>query len=92
MSKTRERLKVSSTTQPQTLAGAIAKCITVDHKDVEIVAIGAGAINQAVKAQIMARRFCSGSGIDLAFIPAFRTIEIDQKEVTAIAFIVRILE
>lgn len=87
MSKQRERLKVKSTTRPQELAGAIAKYITVDRKDVEIVAVGAGAANQAVKGLIMARRFVSSAGIDLAFIPAFETIEIDGKEITAIKWI-----
>lgn len=83
----RERLKVKSTTRPQELAGAIAKYLTVDKKDVEIVAIGAGALNQAVKGLIMARRFVSSSGIDLAYKPAFETIVIDEKEVTAIKWL-----
>lgn len=83
----RERLKVKSTTRPQELAGAIAKYLTVDHKDVEIVAVGAGALNQAVKGLIMARRFVSSSGIDLAYKPAFETIVIDEKEITAIKWL-----
>lgn len=83
----RERLKVSATTRPQELAGAVAKFITVDKKDIEIVAVGAGAVNQAVKGLIMARRFVSSSGLNLAFIPAFETLEIGGKEVTALKFI-----
>lgn len=87
MTKPRERLKVRATTAPQKLAGTIAKSITVDHKDVEIVAVGAGAINQATKGLIMARRFVSSAGINLAFIPAWETLEIEGKEVTAIKWI-----
>lgn len=83
----RERLKVSASTSPQKTAGAIAKFITVDKKKIEIVAVGAGAVNQATKALIMARRFASSSGIDLAFKPAFETLNIDGKEITAIKWI-----
>lgn len=87
MKPPRERLKVSSATRPQTLAGAIAKYIVNDRKEVEIVSVGAGAGNQAIKALILARRFVSSSGIDLAFKPAFETITIDDKEVTAVKWI-----
>lgn len=87
MSKQRERLKVSAKTSPQILAGAIAKFITVDRKDIEVVAVGAGAINQATKGLIMARRFVSSTGVDLAFKPAFETLIIDGKEMTAIKWI-----
>lgn len=83
----RERLKVSATTSPQKTAGAIAKFITIDRKPIEIVAVGAGAINQATKALILARRFTSSSGINLAFIPAFETLTIGDKEVTAVKWI-----
>lgn len=88
MTKTRERLRVKNSTVPQDLAGAIAKYITLDKQDVEIVAIGAGAISQAVKGIILARRFVSSSGIDLVVIPAFEGLTIDGKEVTAIKFLV----
>lgn len=81
--KTRQKLKVSSTTKPQVLAGAIAKFIVQDRVDIEIIAIGAGANQQCTKALILARRFVSSSGMNLAFIPAFETIEIDGKEITA---------
>lgn len=83
----RERLKVSAKTSPQVLAGAIAKFITVDHKKIEIIAVGAGAINQATKGMILARRFVSSSGLDIAFKPAFETLTIEGKEITAIKWI-----
>jgi stage V sporulation protein S len=79
----RQRLKVSGSTKPQDLAGAIAKFILQDRQQIEIIAIGAGANQQCTKAMILARRFVSSSGMNLAFIPAFETIIIDGKEITA---------
>ncbi len=87
MSKQREKLRVSDTTRPQKLAGAIAKMHTIDNKDYEVVAVGAGAVNQAVKGLILARRFVSSNGINLAFIPAFEDLVIEGKEVTGIKFL-----
>lgn len=55
----------------------------------EIQAIGAGAINQAVKAVAIARGFVAPSGMDLVCIPAFTDIEIDGQERTAIKLIVQ---
>lgn len=86
MQKEREPLRVSSTTRPEKLAGAIAK-FHEERTDVEIVAVGAGAVNQAIKGLIMARRFVSSTGANLAFIPAFGTLEIKGKEVTAVKFL-----
>ena len=91
MTSTRQRLKVSAKTRPQELAGAIAKFITQDHQDVEVIAIGAGANQQCTKALIMARRFTSSAGLNLAFIPAFETLDIDGKEITAIKWLVETL-
>lgn len=83
----RERLRVGNKTSPQNLAGAIAGYITRDHKDVEIVAVGAGAVNQATKGCILARRYVSSNGIDLTFKIGFETLNIDGKETTAIKWI-----
>ena len=54
----------------------------------EIQAIGAGAINQAIKAIAIARGFVAPSGIDLAFVPAFQEISINNEDRTAIKLIV----
>lgn len=81
---TKATLKASATTRPQDLAGAVAKYLTHDHQDVEIVVVGAGALSQAVKGLIIARRFVASAGIDLTFVPSFRTIDINDKEVTAV--------
>ena len=83
-----EVLKVSSHSNPNAVAGALAGVIR-EHGHAEIQAIGAGAINQSVKAVAIARGFLSPSGIDLVCIPAFTDIEIDGEERTAIKLIVQ---
>tara|TARA_Y100000588_G_C14137874_1_gene874661 strand:- start:458 stop:718 length:261 start_codon:yes stop_codon:yes gene_type:complete len=81
-------LKVSSHSNPNSVAGALAGVIR-ENGSAEIQAIGAGAINQAVKAIAIARGYVSPSGIDLVCIPAFADIEIDGEERTAIKLIVQ---
>lgn len=83
-----EVLKVSSNSNPNSVAGALAGVIR-EHGKAEMQAIGAGAINQAVKAIAIARGFVSPSGMDLICIPAFTDIEIDGEERTAIKLIVQ---
>lgn len=75
----REVLKVSAKTMPNAVAGAIAGIVR-GGKTVEIQAIGAGAVNQAVKAVAIARGFLAPSGIDLIAIPAFHDIEMETGE------------
>lgn len=83
-----EVLKVSSKSNPNSVAGALAGVIR-EHGMAEIQAIGAGAINQSIKAIAIARGFVSPSGIDLVCIPAFADIEIDGEERTAIKLIIK---
>ncbi|MBE0450666.1 MAG: stage V sporulation protein S [Clostridiales bacterium] len=83
-----EVLKVSSKSNPNSVAGALAGVIR-EHGSAEIQAVGAGAINQSVKAIAIARGFVSPSGIDLVCIPAFSDIIIDGEERTAIKLIVQ---
>ena len=80
-------LKVAAKTSPNSLAGALAGLIREDGK-AEIQSIGAGALNQAIKAIAIARGFVAPGGIDLICIPAFCDIEIDGEERTAIKLIV----
>jgi len=80
-------LKVSSNSKPNAVAGALAGVIRESGK-AELQAIGAGAINQAVKAIAIARGYVAPSGVDLICIPAFTDVEIDGEERTAIKFIV----
>lgn len=80
-------LKVSSKSQPNSVAGALAGVLR-ENGSAEIQAIGAGALNQAVKAIAIARGFVAPSGIDLVCIPAFTDIVIDGEERTAIKLII----
>jgi stage V sporulation protein S len=79
-------LKVSAKSNPNKVAGAIAGTIREQGK-AEINTIGAGSLNQAIKAIAIARGFVAPGGIDLICIPAFVDIEIDGEERTAIKLI-----
>ncbi|WP_315166649.1 stage V sporulation protein S [Metaclostridioides mangenotii] len=78
-----EILKVSTKSNPNSLAGALASVIRRDGV-AEVQAIGAGALNQSIKAVAIARGFLAPSGVDLVCIPAFTEIEIDGNKKTAI--------
>ncbi|MCX7885382.1 stage V sporulation protein S [Caloramator quimbayensis] len=82
-----EVLKVSGKSNPNAVAGALSGVLR-DNGCAEIQAIGAGAINQAVKAIAIARGFMAPSGLNLVCIPAFTDIVIEGEERTAIKFIV----
>ena len=78
-----ELLKVSAKSNPNLVAGAIAG-ITRENKEVELQAIGAGSVNQAVKAVAVARVFLEEDGISIACIPGFTEIEVGEESRTAI--------
>ncbi|HKL13846.1 MAG TPA: stage V sporulation protein S [Halanaerobiales bacterium] len=80
-------LKVSADSDPNSVAGALAGVLR-EQGNAELQAIGAGALNQGVKAVAIARGYVAPSGIDLICIPAFTDIEIDGEERTAIKLIV----
>ena len=82
-----EMLKVSSKSNPNSVAGAIAN-IFREKGNVEIQAVGAGALNQAIKAVAIARGFVAPTGKNLVCIPAFQDISIDGEERTAIKIII----
>ena len=82
-----EILKVSSKSNPNSVAGAIAN-VFKEKNTVEIQSVGAGAINQAIKAIAIARGFVAPSGKNLICTPAFSDISIDGEERTAIKLIV----
>ncbi len=82
-----EILKVSAKSNPNSVAGALAGVLR-EHSSAEMQAIGAGALNQAVKAVAIARGFVAPHGIDLICIPAFTDINIEGEERTAIKLIV----
>lgn len=83
-----EILKVSSKSNPSKVAGAIANVFRTDGI-VEIQTIGAGSLNQAIKAIAIARGFVAPSGKNLVVVPAFSDILIDGSEKTAIKLIVK---
>ena len=82
-----ELLKVSAKSSPNGVAGAIAGLIKENGK-VEMQAIGAGAINQAVKAVAIARGFMVPTGVDISCTPCFTEVMIDDAEKTGIRFLV----
>lgn len=83
-----EILKVSAKSSPNSVAGALAGVIR-EKGGAEIQTIGAGALNQAIKAIAIARGFVAPSGIDLICVPAFTDITIDGEERTAIKLLVQ---
>ena len=84
-----EILKISAKSNPNSVAGAIAGQIKEIGKS-ELRAIGAGAINQAMKAIVIARGFLTPSGIEIVCIPAFTEIKLDGEERTGMKLIVKV--
>lgn len=80
-------LKVATKSNPNSVAGAIAGIIN-EKGYVELQVVGAGALNQAVKAIAISRGYVAPSGINLICTPAFLDIEINGEERTAIKFII----
>jgi len=80
-------LKVSAQSKPKAVAGALAAVLREKGRT-ELQAVGAGAVNQAIKAIAITRGFVAPNGIDLITIPAFAEINIDGEERTAIKFII----
>lgn len=83
-----QTLRVSAKSKPNTVAGAVAGVIR-DQGVVELQTVGAGALNQAVKAIAIARGFLTPSGVDLVCVPSFSDIEIEGNERTAIRLLVQ---
>jgi stage V sporulation protein S len=80
-------LKVSSNSNPNSVAGAIAGTLR-ERGNTEIQVIGAGALNQAIKAIAIARGFVAPSGVNLVFVPAFTDVLINNENRTAIKLII----
>ena len=83
-----EILKISSKSNPNSVAGAIAGLVKESQR-AEMQAIGAGALNQAVKAVAIARGFVAPSGINLVCIPAFCEVEVEGSSRTGIKLIIK---
>jgi len=82
-----ETIKVSAQSVPKLVAGAIAGIIR-NNQSVEVVTIGAGAVNQAVKSIAIARGYVAPNGFDLICVPGFSQIEIDGNSRTSVKFVV----
>ena len=80
-------IKVSATSRTSAVAGAIAGVVREQHR-AEVQAIGAGAVNQAVKALILATGYLRQDGIQVAFVPEFADVAIEENVRTAIKLIV----
>jgi stage V sporulation protein S len=81
--KAMEVIKVAARSRSTAVAGAIAGVVRESGR-AEVQAIGAGAVNQAVKATAIARGYLELDGIDVICIPSFVEVEIDGQERTAI--------
>ena len=79
-------IKVAGKSEPKEVAGMIAGLIKED-KNIELQAIGAGAVNQAVKSIAVARGYVAPMGINLSCIPAFTEVEVEGEARTGIKFI-----
>lgn len=75
-----EVLKVAGSTNPSSLAGAIVKIIS-KNADCELITIGAGPCNQAMKAVAIANRLLGSSGVSLSVKPCFFTLDLSQEKV-----------
>ena len=82
-----ELLKVSAKSNPNLVAGAIAG-LTRENKEVELQAIGAGSVNQAIKAIAVARAYLEEDAIRIACIPGFAEIALGEETRTAMKFTV----
>jgi stage V sporulation protein S len=82
-----ETVRVSGQSRPNSVAGAIAALLRL-HGEVEVQAIGAVAVNQAVKSIAIARSYISIDSLDLNCVPAFVKLELENEERTAMKFVV----
>lgn len=82
-----EKLRVSSKSNPTAVAGALAGVVR-EKGSAEIQVIGAGALNQAIKAIAIARGYVAPVGYDLVCVPAFKDVDINGEHRTAIRLII----
>lgn len=82
-------LKISTKSEAGKIAGAIAELIKENNKRIDLTAVGAGAINQAVKGIAIARGYVAPAGINLVCVPAFIEVQIENENRTGMKFIVK---
>jgi stage V sporulation protein S len=82
-------IKVSAKSRSTAVAGAIAAVIR-EHRFAEVQAIGAGAVNQAVKALAISRGYLHDDGLQIVCVPYFKEVDIEGQERTAVRFTVEV--
>jgi stage V sporulation protein S len=82
-----EMIKVSANSRTSAVAGAIAGVVREHHR-AEVQAIGAGAVNQAMKALILATGYLRNDGINVSCVPEFADVTIEDKVRTAIKLVI----
>ncbi len=82
-------IKVSGTSRTSAVAGAIAGVFR-ENKHADVQAIGAGAVNQAIKALILARGYLAEDGFEVVCLPEFADVEIEGKVRTAVKLVVEL--
>lgn len=80
-------IKVSANSRTSAVAGAIAGVVR-EFNRAEVQAIGAGAVNQAIKALVLATGYLKADGIEVACVPEFADVAIDDKIRTAIKLVI----
>ncbi len=80
-------IRVASQSEASLVAGAVAGVIR-EHQEAVLQAVGANAVNQAVKAIVIARSYLAEDGIDLYVIPEFTSVELGGEMRTAVRFFV----
>lgn len=83
-----DTIKVSAKSRSTAVAGAIAGVIR-ESQHVEVQAIGAGAVNQAVKAIAIARSYLERDTLDIITVPIFAEVDINGQERTAVRFVIQ---
>ena len=83
-------IKVSSKSNPNSVAGALANIIK-EAKEIEVQVVGAGALNQLIKAIIICRGYLAPLGINIICIPSFSEIKIDNFDKTGIKILIKAL-
>ena len=82
-----DMIKVSANSRTSAVAGAIAGVVREHHRAV-VQAIGAGAVNQAVKALVLATGYLQNDGIHVSCVPEFADVSIEDKVRTAIKLVI----
>ncbi len=84
-----DTIKVSAKSRSTAVAGAIAGVIR-EHRHADVQAIGAGAVNQAIKAIAIARGYLQQDGLDIICIPTFVEVDVSGEERTAVKLAVEV--